>query len=696
MNPVAPPELLGLLQNTFGFQHFRPGQQEAITTVLEQRRLLCIQPTGYGKSLLYQLPALLVGGLTLVISPLLALMRDQLRHLHDRFGIPAATINTDQSDDENAAARQAALQGRIRILFVAPEQLDNLATYQFLLSLPVALLVVDEAHCISTWGHDFRPSYRQIVNLVRALGQSRPELRVLGLTATADARTEADIASQLQTAGGQPLRVLRTPMDRPNLALSVLPVHGPAHKLAVLYELLTRLTGCGILYCATREQTEVVADFLQQQGLDVISYHAGYDPDHKRRLQHAFIADRYRAIAATNALGMGIDKPDIRFIIHVDLPGSITAYYQEVGRAGRDGRPAQGILLFDPVDRRVQDHFIRSAQPTLAHFETVLAHLTPDEQGNWPTLTGLKIRTGLHPTLVTVIVAELVEQGLIQKMLAGKTQVYQRRDQGPPPNLERYVVQQQVRNRELEAMLRYGQGEVACLMRTLRVALGDPEAPPCGRCSQCQPDLAPPAVTPEHIAAAQTWLDQRDTPIAAMIRPAMSPGLAVLNGELRSRLFVDFMRNRASDSAEPTLTPTLQHLLLEKLTHLQRRHRFSGVIALPSRTWRQRDATLQLLGATLNVPVYADLLIWDPVPAARQGEWLNNDQRRQNVSGKLRLAGELPQFGPDALLLVDDYIGSGATLREAVSTLRQRGLRNDLVPLTIARVRWRLGARGII
>jgi ATP-dependent DNA helicase RecQ len=201
---------------------------------------------------------------------------------------------------------------------------------------------------------------------------------------------------------------------------------------------------------------------------------------------------------------------------------------------------------------------------------------------------------------------------------------------------------------------------------------------------------------PERIAAAQIWLDQRDTPIAATTRPPMSPGLAVLNGELRSRLFVDFMRNRASDSAEPTLTPALQHLLLEKLTHLQRRHRFNGVIALPSRTWRQRDATLQLLGTTLNVPVYGDLLMWDPVPAARQGELLNNDQRRQNVSGKLRLAGELPVFDPGALLLVDDYIGSGATLREAVSALRHRGLRNDLVPLTIARVRWRLGARGII
>ena len=695
MNSSAPTELLGLLQNTFGFQDFRPGQREAIEALLEQRRILCIQPTGHGKSLLYQLPALLVDGVTLVISPLLALMRDQLRHLHERFGIPAATINTDQTEAENNVARQAAIAGNIRILFVAPEQLDNLVNYQFLLRLPVALLVVDEAHCISTWGHDFRPSYRQIVNLVRELGRQRPDLRILGLTATANARTEADIAEQLQTAGGRPLRVLRHTMDRPNLALSLIRVNGPAHKLAVLRELLTRREGGGIFYCSTREQTELVADFLQQHGLNVVSYHAGYDPDRKRQLQRAFIDGNYRAIAATNALGMGIDKPDIRFVVHVDLPGSITAYYQEVGRAGRDGLPAQGMLLFDPVDRRIQDHFIRSAQPALTHFETVLASLTPDEQGGWPTLTGIKVRTGLHPTLVTVIVAELVEQGLVQKTLAGsKTQVYRPSGQGQRPNLQRYAVQQQVRNQELDAILRYGQGEVGCLMQTLRLALGDAGALPCGRCSQCRPETAPMAVAAEAIVAAQNWLDHRDTPIAGTAKPLMAAGLAVLNGEMRPPLFVEFMRQRAGGG--PALSPALQALLLEKLRHLQNRHRFSGGVAPPSRTWLQRDATLRLIGETLNVPVYGDLLVWDPMPAARQGELLNNDQRRQNVNGKMRLAYRLPAPGQDALLLLDDYIGSGATLKEAVSVLRKGGLQNELVPLTVARVRWRLGARGII
>ena len=339
-----------------------------------------------------------IEGLTLVISPLLALMRDQLNHLVERFGIPAGSINSDQSDEENTEAQLHASQGRIRILFIAPEKLDNLEVYEFLLGLDVGLLVVDEAHCISTWGHDFRPSYRQIVRAVQAFGNKRPDMLVLGLTATADRRTEQDIARQLMDRDGNPLTVLRSTMDRPNITLGVVGVSGLAQKLAALHSLLQQWDGSGILYCATREQTEIVADYLNDQGLAVVSYHAGYDPLAKRALQQHFMQGTYKAIAATNALGMGIDKSDIRFIVHVDFPGSITAYYQEVGRAGRDGLPAAGLLLFDEADRRIQDYFIASALPTLEDFGKVMGVIRPGADGLWPTLSEIKVRSGLHPT----------------------------------------------------------------------------------------------------------------------------------------------------------------------------------------------------------------------------------------------------------------------------------------------------------
>ena len=345
-------QLLTLLRQRFGLEEFRQGQLEAIGHLFKDRRVLCIQPTGFGKSLLYQLPSLLLPGMTIVISPLLALMRDQLDHLNTRYGIPSASLNSDQTEEENAAVRLQVKNQEIKILFVAPEQLDHLDRFEFLLKLPVSLLVVDEAHCISTWGHDFRPSYRQIIHYMRALQKVNPEVRVLGLTATANHETEKDITRQLE-----PQKVLRESMQRPNIALSVFQVASLQNKLSACLQLINQLQGCGIIYCATRENTMVVADFLKDQGVRAMAYHAGLPGEEKRLLQTAYTEDRFKVCIATNALGMGIDKPNIRFIIHFDFPGSITAYYQEVGRAGRDGKPAQGILLYDIADYRIQTFY---------------------------------------------------------------------------------------------------------------------------------------------------------------------------------------------------------------------------------------------------------------------------------------------------------------------------------------------------
>lgn len=683
-------ELLAALQERFGFSEFRPGQLDAINSLFDQGRLLCIQPTGHGKSLTYQLPATLLPGLTIVVSPLLALMRDQIRHLVERFDVPAASINSDQDDATNDRVTERVRAGEVRILFISPERLDNVITLEFLLTLDVALLVVDEAHCVSTWGHDFRPSYRRIVDAVAQFSAKRPSMRVLALTATADARTESDIAALLGDEG-RPLVVQRQGMDRPNLALGVLPVDGLAQKLEQLCGVLSDAEGSGILYCATRDQTELVAEYATSRGIPVTAYHAGLNPDRKRALQEAFIADEIPVIAATNALGMGIDKPNIRFIVHVDLPGSITAYYQEVGRAGRDGHDAAGTLLFDERDRKVQDYFIGSAQPTLDDFRMVMSKVRQagDEP---PSLSAIKARTGLHPTRVAVVLAELIEQGFIVKKRSGKKQVYTTGTTEGEPKLTRYERQLHVRTRELESMLTYSRGESECRMQRLRQALGDDDAKTCGRCDLCVP-AAPRAPIDVNAADVQAWLESRPVSIAGAKRPLYADGSALFDGPMNGPGFRAFMRGRAKEQSLPdsTFEALQRHLPL-----LLKRGPFEAIVAVPSRSWAQRNATVEWLAKSLDCRAAPEALRYKREPDARQGQLLNNDQRRDNIAGVFK-AGSGLDVSTGTLVLIDDYIGSGVTLKEAVRVLRkQLGFTGVIIPLCIARVRWRIGTTGML
>lgn len=683
-------QLQQALEQTFKFQRFRPGQLAAITTLMQHGKLLCIQPTGHGKSLLYQLPAVLLDGVTIVISPLLALMRDQINQLRNRFQITAASINTDQSLEENTEAKRAALQNKIRILFVAPEQLDNLTQLEFILSLPIRLVVVDEAHCISTWGHDFRPGYRQIIKLVSTLAEKDPNIKLLALTATANQKTELDIKKQL-TIDNKEMHVLRESMDRPNIKLSVISVKGLAGKLAALTDLLQSLSGCGLIYCATRENTELAAEYLSNQGIAAAAYHAGIDTQLKHTLQRDFINDKYHVIAATNALGMGIDKSNLRFIIHFDFPGSITAYYQEVGRCGRDGLPAEGILLYDPADSRVQHYFIESAQPNANDFQNVLQSIA---QGSSPNLTTLKRLTGLHPTRLSVVLAELIEQQFVIKKLEQRTQIYLINKKGVP-DLSRYETQYKIRMTELHAMQNYAEQKSKCLMLILRKALGDREGKNCGRCSTCSENIYQKSANKDILITIASWLDKRTVPIMLTKKiKHNSSGIAVLDGKLRSNDFIQFMKERAQSNLQDLgISVNLKDIIKACLNELNKHYKFAALVPLPSRTWAARDAVANLLANYLKIPVLHDLLSWQTDPENRQGELLNNDQRQHNVEKRMQAAKK--KIGKGTLLLFDDYIGSGHTLNEAARAIREV-FSNEIVPFTIAAVKWRLGKRGMI
>jgi len=333
-----------LLQDIFGFDAFRPGQSDIIAAVLDRRDVLAVMPTGGGKSLCYQLPALALDGLTVVVSPLIALMRNQVAQLQ-RYGVAAASLNSSNEPHETRAAFEGLDNGSLRILYLAPERLALPETRERLARAGVKLLAIDEAHCVSQWGHDFRPEYMAIGEAAAAMG----DVQRIALTATADLATRNEILAKLFHR--EPA-VFVHGFDRPNLRLAMQPKANARRQIVDF--LKGRNEESGIVYCASRKQTEDLADFLNGKGFRALPYHAGMDPADRSRNQDAFLQEDGIVMTATIAFGMGIDKPDVRYVVHANLPKSLEGYYQEIGRAGRDGLPADTLTLYGLDDMRLR------------------------------------------------------------------------------------------------------------------------------------------------------------------------------------------------------------------------------------------------------------------------------------------------------------------------------------------------------
>ena len=335
-------DLAGLLKRFFGYESFRPLQEEVMRDALDGQDTFVLMPTGGGKSLCYQLPALAKGGLTIVISPLIALMKDQVDALHEA-GVAATFLNSTLNADEARRRLAGLYNDEYRLLYVAPERLVLPEMLERLAEWQPWLIAIDEAHCISEWGHDFRPEYRQIAELRGRF----PETPFMALTATATERVRADIVSQLTLR--DPKRYVAS-FNRANLTYRVIPRNQPLRQVL---DVAKRHDGeSGIVYCGSRASTERLAKHLGEQGIRSVPYHAGLDAGTRAKNQEAFIRDEMQIVCATIAFGMGIDKPDVRFVVHADLPATIEAYYQEIGRAGRDGAPAEAQLFFGLNDIR--------------------------------------------------------------------------------------------------------------------------------------------------------------------------------------------------------------------------------------------------------------------------------------------------------------------------------------------------------
>jgi ATP-dependent DNA helicase RecQ len=668
---------------------FREHQREAIGDLVDDRaRVLCVQRTGWGKSAVYFVATRLLrdagSGPTLIVSPLLALMRNQIAAAGG-LGLRAHTINSTNRD-EWATVRELLAEDAVDLLLISPERLNNPAFREEMLPLfarRVGLLVIDEAHCVSDWGHDFRPDYRRVRDMLAALPAG---VAVLCTTATANDRVVADVLEQLDVGTHGQLRTYRGPLARTSLRLEVVDLPRPAARLAWLVEHLPRLEGSGIVYTLTKRDAQQVADFLRAHGISAEAYSGEQGNDERVAAEERLLANDVKALVATSALGMGYDKPDLGFVAHYQAPGSVIAYYQQVGRAGRGVDHADAILLRGAEDRRIQDFFIEQAFPSRERVDQVLLQLDAAGGEGLTTreLSGVvNLGLGRLEAMLKVLDVEgaVRRDGTRWSLVSGHEWRY---------DAERYRAVTELRRAEQAAMEAYG-SDGRCLMRTLQEQLDDPEPGDCGRCSVCtaprfagEPDAGLVREATLHLRSQPLVLDvKKMAPDSEGRMKKIPEGARVEEGRALARI--------GDAGWWPAIAAGLSagrfdDELVSAAAELVRGARGGWAAGAGWVTWvpsRAHDAALRdlagRLAAALGVPAVEAVARIDG-DAPPQREMANAAQQVANVRGRFRVAGELPA---GACVLLDDRRLSGWTLAMVGGQLRGRGA-SAVWPLALA------------
>lgn len=482
------PDTQQALKTFFGFEELRPGQAEVVQAIMAGQDAMGIMPTGGGKSLCYQLPALCREGLTVVVSPLIALMKDQVDALQAR-GIPAAAVNSSLGAEEYRQVMQALRQGELKIIYVAPERFAQESFMSLLRGLQISLLAVDEAHCLSQWGHDFRPDYLRLGRVREALGYPQ----TVALTATATEHVREDILGTLQLR--EPAVVI-SGFARDNLDFGITHCESRKAKFERILKVVSRWK-TGIIYCSTRKNVMLVFEELSSQHLNVVAYHAGMTDEEREFSQNAFVSGRADVVVATNAFGMGIDRSDVRFVVHFEIPGSVEAYYQEAGRAGRDGNPAVCELLFNHADLKTQEFFFEGSNPPVTLIRALYNFLRfesdPTTHELHITVDAMAERMGkeVNPMAVGTALSCLIHAGAIQRFDVPGQLTKGTRLLTPELNFEcldidRAALEEKARRDHLkiESMTRFAYS-MGCRQQWILDYFGETGAEPCGHCDVC-------------------------------------------------------------------------------------------------------------------------------------------------------------------------------------------------------------------
>ena len=677
----------------------REDQWTAIDALVTgRRRALVVQRTGWGKSAVYFVATAMLraggAGPTVIVSPLLALMRNQISAA-ERAGIRAVTVNSSNVADWQAVYDDVD-RGDVDVLLVSPERLNNPGFRDAVLprlAASAGLLVVDEAHCISDWGHDFRPDYRRLRTLLSELPPGTP---VLATTATANGRVVDDVAEQLSAGDGQQALVLRGVLERESLHLSALTLPGPAHRLAWLADHLGELPGSGIVYTLTVAATDEVASFLRSQGIAAASYSGRTDDAERRHAEDDLLANRVKVLVATSALGMGFDKPDLGFVVHLGAPQSPIAYYQQVGRAGRGVERAIVVLLPGAEDEAIWRYFASLGFPSEEQVRQVLSVLS-GATGAMST-AALEAHVDLRRTRLETMLKVLDVDGAVKRVSGGWTAT----GQAWAYDADRYAKVAADRAAEQQAMRDYTATQ-DCRMLFLRRQLDDPEvldgtAQPCGRCDRCTGMPLPQEVSAVALAAAQATLGRPGVEVEPrrMWPTGLSdaPGLAAVKGRIPVDRQADSGRalGRLSDigwgprlrtllaGPDVTLPDGVLRALVDVLKGWGWEQRPTGIVALPSRS---RPLLVGSLAARLaevgRLPLVTTLDLLRDTPAGGRS---NSAQRLRAVYGAFSVPGDVT-FDSGPVLLVDDRVDTGWTLTEASRVLREAGS-GPVLPLVLA------------